>query len=254
MKTSVALLLAAQATSAFSVVPVASAARPLAHPLASGRQARHAVFCSESKGGELSTTSGDDEIVEGQTRALTAAEVEEVGNLVEDDEWLGLTMELMIVLRCAIRESAKKSVKEFTGKSNYEVGDLSKELDARVKASVAELRGKDSYELGDLSIALDTIAKDEVKKLTGKDEYEFGDLSTEIDARVKAAVADYCGKETYTAGDLSKEVDKRIKERVNSFTGKSEYSFGDISMEIERRRVEWVQGYLQKSDCTHTPC
>ena len=252
MKTSVALLLAAQATSAFSVVPVASAARPLAHPLASGRQARHAVFCSESKGGELSTTSGDDEIVEGETRALTAAEVEEVGNLVEDDEWLGLTMELMIVLRCAIRESAKKSVKEFTGKSNYEVGDLSKELDAREgewRSCVARTATS-----CDLSIALDTIAKDEVKKLTGKDEYEFGDLSTEIDARVKAAVADYCGKETYTAGDLSKEVDKRIKERVNSFTGKSEYSFGDISMEIERRRVEWVQGYLQKDDCTHTPC
>ena len=81
-------------------------------------------------------------------------------------------MELAIVLRCAIRESAKKSVRDFTGKDSYEVGDLSQELDARVKASVAELRGKEEYELGDLTIALDTIAKDEVKKLTGKDEYE----------------------------------------------------------------------------------
>ena len=149
MKTSVALLLAAQATSAFLGRAGCLSSPAIGAPLASGRQAWHAVFCSESKGGELSTTSGDDEIVRVRRGHFTAAEVEEVGNLVEDDEWLGLTMELMIVLRCAIRESAKKSVKEFTGKSNHEVGDLSKELDARVKASVAELRGKDSYELGD---------------------------------------------------------------------------------------------------------
>jgi hypothetical protein len=47
--------------------------------------------------------------------ALTAAEVEEVGNLVADDEWLGLAMVLAIVVRSAVRESAKKSVREFTG-------------------------------------------------------------------------------------------------------------------------------------------
>lgn len=114
--------------------------------------------------------SGDDEVVQGETKKLSAAEVEEVGNLVEDDEWLGLGMELAIVLRCAIRESTKKNVKEFTGKEDYAVGDLSKELDARVKQTVADLRGKDEYELGDLSLALDQIAKDEVKKMTGKDD------------------------------------------------------------------------------------
>ena len=35
-----------------------------------------------------------DHVIEGETKALTAAEVEKVGNLVEDDEWLGLTMEV----------------------------------------------------------------------------------------------------------------------------------------------------------------
>jgi hypothetical protein len=144
--------------------------------------------------------------------ALTAAEVEEVGNLVADDEWLGLAMELAIVVRSAVRESAKKSVREFTGNDECahecrgsrthddqqraatpgsvlaahtlhhspmlwadKIGDVSKELDARVKARVADLRGKDEYELGDLSVALDALAKEEVEKLTGK-EYEFGDL------------------------------------------------------------------------------
>ena len=34
----------------------------------------------------------------------------EVGNLVEDDEWLGLGMELAIVMRSAVRETVKKNV------------------------------------------------------------------------------------------------------------------------------------------------
>lgn len=102
--------------------------------------------------------------------ALTPAQKAEVGNLVEDDEWLGLAMELAIVTRSAIRESMKANVREFTGKDDYKIGDLSKEADARIKSAVADMRGKDEYELGDLSVALDTIAKEEVCKLTGKDE------------------------------------------------------------------------------------
>lgn len=61
----------------------------------------------------LTTTAA--EVVEGETRLLTAADVEEVGNLVEDEEWLGLGMEMAIVLRSAFRESVKKNVREFTG-------------------------------------------------------------------------------------------------------------------------------------------
>ena len=53
----------------------------------------------------------------------------------------------MIVMRCALRESVKKNVRDFTGSEEYKVGDLSKEADARVKAKVAELRGKEEYEV-----------------------------------------------------------------------------------------------------------
>ena len=113
-----------------------------------------------------------DDVAVGETTAMTKAEVEEVGNLVEDDEWLGLATELTIVMRSALRESVKKNVKDFIGKDEYKVGDLSKEADARIKAQVAELRGKDEYELGDLSLALDKIVKEEVCKMTGKDECE----------------------------------------------------------------------------------
>lgn len=189
-----------------------------------------------------------DSVIEGETTALTKAEVEKIGNLVEDDEWLGLGSELFIILRSSVRESVKSKVRGFTGKDDYKVGDISKEADARIKAAVAELRGKPEYELGDLSIAVDGIVKDEVKKLTGKEEYEFGDLSKEVDKRVKSVVADFCGKDEYQAGDLSREVASRVSRRVKEFTGKSGYKFGDISREIEDRRAQWVKDFTGKNE------
>ena len=54
------------------------------------------------------------------------------------------------------------------------IGDLSKEIDARIKDRVAEYRNKEEYELGDLTLALDEMAKEEVKKLTGKEECTLG--------------------------------------------------------------------------------
>ena len=138
--------------------------------LASSCSALHVAPLAPRRGvsSRASVTACD--VSDGETKKLTAAEVEEVGNLVADDEWLGLGMELAIVLRSAVRESIKKNVADFTGKDQYKIGDLSKEVDARVKSMVAEYREKDEYELGDLSLALDTMAKEEVNKLTGKDD------------------------------------------------------------------------------------
>ena len=127
------------------------------------------------------------------TSKYTPEEAEKIGNLVADDEWMGLTMEITELVRVAILEETKKNARDFLGKDDYKVGDISKELDARVKQEVAKLRGKDEYELGDLSVALDTISKEMVCEMTGKDKYEFGDLSTEIDSRVKTSVAKFCG-------------------------------------------------------------
>jgi len=195
-------------------------------------------------GGELVPADGG--VIEGTTRLLTAADVEEVGNLVEDEEWLGLGMEMWIVMRSAVRESLKKNVRDFTGEDDYKIGDLSKETDARIKDEIAKLRGKEEYELGDLSLAIDAMVKEEVCKATGKDDYEFGDLSVELDTRVKAAAASFAGKEAYEAGDLSREIGKRAKARAIEFTGNGDYQFGDVTKELNRRRAEWVDGYLGK--------
>jgi len=101
---------------------------------------------------------------------LTAEEKEAVGNLVADEEWAGLSMELADVVRTAVVEDLKKNSRDFLGKDEYAIGDFSKEIDQRVKDEVAKMREKDDYELGDLSVVLDEKVKDLVCELSGKEE------------------------------------------------------------------------------------
>mmetsp|Transcript_38062 Transcript_38062/g.69581 ORF Transcript_38062/g.69581 Transcript_38062/m.69581 type:complete len:182 (+) Transcript_38062:69-614(+) len=99
-----------------------------------------------------------------------------IASLAEDDEWNGLTMELTGLIGKAVEEDMKRVTRGFIGKEEYKMGDISKEVDKRIKAEVALMRDKPDYELGDLSLVLDEVAKDMVCELTGKEkgEYEFG--------------------------------------------------------------------------------
>jgi hypothetical protein len=70
----------------------------------------------------------------------------------------------------------KDRVAEFTGKSNYKFGDVSKELDSRRAQWVTNFLGDDAkemYEFGD-------VTKKALKNFTGKDEYEFGDVTKKV--------------------------------------------------------------------------
>jgi hypothetical protein len=98
---------------------------------------------------------------------------EAVGNLVADDEWAGVTMELSELVRKAVVEDIKTKAREFLGKEDYNVGDISKEIDKRVKDGVAQLRGKDDYELFDFVMAMDEMSKNMTEEITGKP-YEAG--------------------------------------------------------------------------------
>jgi hypothetical protein len=101
----------------------------------------------------------------------------------------------------------------------------------KAKDMTEDLTGK-PYEPGDLSIELDKRVKSTVADFCGKEEYQFGDLSNEIDRRVKDRVADYIGKDEYEFGDVSKEVEKRRKEWVKDYLGEdaaANYQFGDIT-------------------------
>ena len=64
---------------------------------------------------------------------LSPEEISQVGNLVADDEWMGLGMELSELVRTAVVEEVKKNTSDFIGKDEYKVGDITKEIDARVK-------------------------------------------------------------------------------------------------------------------------
>jgi len=58
-----------------------------------------------------------------QMDSMTEEEKEEiVGNLVADDEWNGLTLELSELVRLSIVEDLKKNTREFLGKDDYKVG------------------------------------------------------------------------------------------------------------------------------------
>lgn len=95
-----------------------------------------------------------------------------VGNLVADDEWEGLGLELGELVRVGVIEGLKKNTREFLGKEDYKVGDISKEIDDRVKGEVAKIRGKEEYELGDFVLAMDEMSKSMTEELTGKGKRE----------------------------------------------------------------------------------
>lgn len=189
----------------------------------------------------------DAQIIE-KYEELTPEQQTQVGNLVADEEWAGLSMELADVVRTAVVEDLKKNSRDFLGKDSYAIGDFSKEIDRRVKDEVARMREKDEYELGDFSVVLDDKVKEMVCEMTGKDEYDFGDLSVEIDSRVKASVAKFCGTDEYQFGDLSKELAKRTKAGVMNYLGKDDYEFGDLTKELAKRAKNRMLEYTGKDD------
>ena len=67
---------------------------------------------------------------ESAPKELTPEEEESMGNLVADEEWAGLSMELADVVRTAVVEDLKKNSRDFLGKDEYIVGDFSKESES----------------------------------------------------------------------------------------------------------------------------
>lgn len=90
-------------------------------------------------------TSDDSSIKENESRTPNSENerAEAVGNLLANDEWEGLTMELSQLIRTAVVEDMKSNAREFLRSDNYDLGDISRELDDRVKNEVARLRGKE---------------------------------------------------------------------------------------------------------------
>ena len=117
------------------------------------------------------------------------AKTDAVGNLVENDEWEGLTMELSEIIRTAVVEDIKTNARDFLGKDEYEMGDISKEIDSRVKSEIATLRGNEEYELGDLIVVMDNYVSRIVKNQYFSYWMDFFDSYSKIGGRRTRAKA-----------------------------------------------------------------
>lgn len=80
----------------------------------------------------------------------------------------------------SMKEETKEAVAAFTGKEEYEFGDISKEADRRAKNAIATMLGKEEYEFGDLSKAAAGKVMDAVTSFTGKEKYQFGDVTKTV--------------------------------------------------------------------------
>ena len=142
-------------SAAFSVIPASSRSISKHHNFASSPgwnpQKTNRVV--------LRSGEGDGEVVEPTTEEEKA---EAVGNLVENDEWEGLTMELSEVIKMAVVEDIKKNTRDFLGKEDYKVGDITKEIDSRVKSEIASMRGNEEYQLGDLIVVMDNMVSPKI--------------------------------------------------------------------------------------------
>jgi hypothetical protein len=136
--TSTAFTVAPVATRSFSTCPFAGMPGPLP------RNKNRVVVHSGDGDGDGEPSSEEEK-------------AEAVGNLVENDEWEGLTMELSEVIKMAVVEDIKKNTRDFLGKEDYQVGDITKEIDTRVKSEIASMRGNEEYQLGDLIVVMDTM-------------------------------------------------------------------------------------------------
>jgi hypothetical protein len=85
---------------------------------------------------------------------------------------------------------------------------------------VCRLTGKEAYAAGDLSLEIDSRVKEAAATFCGTDEYRAGDLTREVDRRAKASVAQFTGKEEYSFGDISLELERRRAEWVQGYIGK----------------------------------
>lgn len=91
------------------------------------------------------------------------------------------------------------------GKDDYEFGDISIEIDRRIKAEATALVGKEDYDLADLIIAIDDRTEERVKELTAKGLEQLSDIKAEIE------------KEREAWAQAKLEAAKDLKGRIASF-------------------------------------
>ncbi len=118
-KSVIAALLAVSTINAYTFVPTKLATRQHSFVPTTTAATTASIHPSTTTSTTLFNSDGptDQEIENAISKTkLSPEEVSEVGNLVADDEWMGLGMELSELVRVAIIEEVKKNTADFIGK------------------------------------------------------------------------------------------------------------------------------------------
>ena len=105
------------------------------------------------------------------------------GTVLKAEVGVRAVKEIGVRLAERARDGIADGVRSYTGKDDYEFGDLTEETVRRVS-------GNEDYKFGDFT-------KGAVKSVTGKDEYKFGDLSKALFKKLKGGA----GTPSTDAGD-----------------------------------------------------
>ena len=84
------------------------------------------------------------------------------------------------LLKDSSGHAIKSSITEYTGKPEYEFGDITKAAVSKAGDAVLDFTGKDEYVFGDITKTVVSNVGEGVKEFTGKDEYQFGDITKTI--------------------------------------------------------------------------
>jgi len=162
-------------------------------------------------------------------------------------------------LREAVSTSVANSLREYVGKEDYDINDVTAKVQEEVSDAVSGLENvyltKEAAEAapeGTEPIIIGEVVgpvvgqvkegtKEAVLAFTGKEEYKFGDISKEAAARAKTAMANLMGSEEYQFGDVTKAAMNKAYDAVTSFTGKEDYKFGDVTKTILRGALNWLE-------------
>ena len=183
----------------------------------------------------------DSGTVHAATSKYTPEETQKIGNLVADDEWMGLSMEIVELIRMAILEDLKSKGRDFLGKGGVLLWKHVIVTQMHLETNISSDRSLSVCEFSFFPASILPgkvifLSLDIAHITTCAFVYAFSCVVI----RTHLASMNFlthlrpppCKPSTntlddYKVGDVSKEIDGRIKDEVAKMRGKDEYEVFD---------------------------
>ena len=173
--------------------------------------------------------------------ALLAKQQEYVQNMVTDDEWNGVTVQLQNLVSSQIVEDVKAKAHDFLNMDRtHKLRNIAEKVHQRVLEEVETMRAN-NVKVDEFSRSVATTTKTLTEEFTGK-AYEMGELSKDIDTKIKKSVATYVGKEEYETGDLSRAIADKAKTVAEEL--QANHKVQEIARVVNERRIQWITDIL----------